>query len=201
MNACLTTNLQCNIQAMPYGDMLELLRGGEISGIVSGPQLTDALAKEFQITRPYFRSLGRFVVRAGSAIKSPDTRSLAGLRVGMVANTSHARFLEQFYGRSALTAYDTPQAMLEALRTGQLDAAFADSLALAFWLDGQSSRKCCSYLGNAFVHLATFSRSLAFVAAKSDSDLRQRLDAGLDQMEVKGVTAGIIARYLPYSVW
>ena len=201
VQACAAAQLQCTFQPMPYDQLLGQLRAGKVSAVISGPQLTPEIAAEFQPTRPYFKSSGRFVVRTGSSIKAPDIRSLAGLRLGMVANTSHARFLEQYYGRSALTPFDTPAAMLEALRTGQLDAAFGDTVALAFWQDGEASRGCCSYLGKAMVSEATFTRSLGFVVASGADDVRSRLDIGLDQLEANGTTASILARYLPQPVW
>ena len=69
-----------------------------------------------------------------------------------MAKTTHGKFLETYYPRSDLLPYDSAAEMLEALRTGSLDVAFGDAVALAFWLDGQQSRSCCAFLGKAFKH-------------------------------------------------
>jgi polar amino acid transport system substrate-binding protein len=199
--ACAEAGLTCELQPKEFSALLPALRSGQAQGIISGLKLDVATAKEFALTRPYFRSLGRFVARAGSSFAAPDIRSLAGRRIGFRANTAHARFLETYYSRSALTPFDSTDLMLEALRTGQVDVVFSDAVQLSFWLNGNAARGCCMFLGKAFVDRATFSRSLSFVLRGDASDLRNRLDAALDHMETTGVTAEIFARYLPASVW
>ena len=199
--ACAEAGLSCEIRPSDFASLLSKLRTGEAQGVISGFKLDSAIAKEFALTKPYFHSLGRFAVRTGSPLAAPDIRSLAGRRIGFRANTAHARFLETFYSRSALTPFDTSDSMLEALRTGQVDTIFGDAVQLSFWLRGNASRGCCGFLGKAFVHRETFSRSLSFITRRDKPELRDRLDAALDQMENKGTTAEIFARYLPASVW
>jgi polar amino acid transport system substrate-binding protein len=200
--ACTTAGLTCELRALPFAGLLPAVRQtAGAQGIVSGLKLDAQIATEFAVTRPYFYTLGRFAIRTGSSLAAPDIRTLAGRRIGFRANTAHARFLETYYARSALTPFDTTDAMLEALRTGQVDAVFGDALQMSFWLSGQASRGCCSFLGKAFVHRDTFSRSLSFVLRRDDPQWRARLDAALDQMESKGAIAEIFARYVPASLW
>jgi polar amino acid transport system substrate-binding protein len=199
--ACTEAQLKCTLQAAAYADLLPALRSGGAQGLVSGPKLDVAMAAEFAVTRPYFRTLGRFVVRTGSSLPSPDIRSLAGRRIGFPTNTQHARFLETYYSRSALTPFDNSNAMLEALRTGQVDTVFGDAVQLSFWLKGAASRGCCNFLGKAFLHRDTFTRSLSFILRRDAPDLRAKLDAALDRLEANGTTAEIFARYVPASVW
>lgn len=199
--ACADATLACDIRALDFAVLLPKLRSGEIQGIISGLKLDTGTAAEFALTRPYFRSLGRFVVRTGASLAAPDIRTLAGRRLGYRANTAHARFVETYYGRSALTPFDSTEAMLEALRTGQVDAVFGDAVQISFWLKGSASRGCCMFLGKAFVHRDTFSRSLSFVLRRDANDLRTRFDHAIDHLESAGTTADIFARYLPSSVW
>jgi polar amino acid transport system substrate-binding protein len=199
--ACAEAGLACEIRASDFAGLLPKLRAGEAQGIISGLKLDAAIAAEFALTKSYFRSLGRFALRNGSSLAASDIRTLAGRRIGFRTNTAHARFLETYYGRSALIPFDTSNSMLEALRTGQVDAVFSDAVQLSFWLKGTASRGCCGFLGKAFVHRDTFSRSMSFITRRDRPELRNRLDAALDQMETKGTTAEIFARYLPASLW
>jgi polar amino acid transport system substrate-binding protein len=199
--SCAEVKIACSIQASAYPGLLPSLRSGAMQGLVSGPKPDENGAAEFALTRPYFRTLGRFIVRSGSSLPGPDVRSLAGRRIGFRVNTQHARFLEKYYSRSVLTPFDDSNAMLEAVRTGQVDAIFGDSVQLSFWLKGTASKNCCAYLGKAFVHRDTFTRSMSFTVRRDAPELRAKLDAALDQLEAKGITAEIFARYLPVSVW
>jgi polar amino acid transport system substrate-binding protein len=199
--ACAEAGLTCDLRALAFPDLLPSLSGPEIKAVLSGVRIDQQRQNQYLFTRPYFQSLGRFVVRTGSPLGAPDIRTLAGRRLGYVADSAHGRFVEQFYPRSALTPFKTYQEALEALRTGQVDVAFGDAVQLAFWLEGDASRSCCAFLGKAFLHRETFSRSLFFTVAKEDVALRDQLDAALDKLESKGVIAAIFARYLPGSVW
>jgi polar amino acid transport system substrate-binding protein len=199
--ACVEAGLVCDIQAKPFDGLLPVLRAGQAQGIITGLKLDDGLAREFALTRPYFRSMARFAVRNGSPLTDPDVKTLAGQRVGFRKDTSHARFLEKHYSRSALTPFDTTEAMLEALRTGQVDVAFGDAVHLSFWVAGSASKGCCTFLGKAFLDRDSFTRSLSFVLRRDDLQLRVRIDEALDRLESKGETAAIFARYLPASVW
>jgi polar amino acid transport system substrate-binding protein len=199
--ACKEAGLTCTLAAKPFSELVPALRKGEAQLVVSGLRPDAALQGEFRVSKPYYRSLGRFVAREGSSLSTPDIRSLAGKRLGFISNTSHARFIESYYSRSALTPFATPTEMQDALRTGQIDVAFGDAMQWAFWLNGKDARSCCAFLGKAFIHRPTFSRSLVFVAAKDKSAIMHALDAALDQLDSKAVTASIFSRYLPSSIW
>ncbi len=199
--ACKEAGLDCTVSAKPFSELVPALRGGEAQVVVSGLRPDAALLSEFRLSKPYFRSLGRFVVREGSSLSTPDIRTLAGKRLGFIGNTSHARFIETYYSRSALTPFTTIAEMQDALRTGQIDVAFGDAMQWAFWLNGTDARSCCAFLGKAFIHRPTFSRSLVFVGAKDKTAVIDLLDAALDQLDSKAVTATIFSRYLPSSIW
>jgi polar amino acid transport system substrate-binding protein len=199
--ACTEAGLTCRISARPFNDLVPALRSGEAQVVISGLRPDPALLKEFQISKPYFKSLARFVVREGSSLSTPDIRTLAGKRLGYLRDTSHARFIENYYSRSTLTPFSSMAELQEALRTGNVDVAFGDALQWAFWLRGTDARGCCTFLGKAFVHRETFTRSLVFVGGKNQSVVITALDAALDQLDSKAVTAGIFSRYVPTPIW
>lgn len=199
--ACREAGLTCEIRPVAFPELMRSLERGEAQGIISGPKLDENLATKFSLTRPYFQTLGRFAVRVGSPLSTPDVRSLAGRRIGFRGNSAHARFLETYYARSVLVPYETQDAILEALRTGQVDVVFGDAVQLSFWLQGSVSRGCCSFLGKAFVDRASFTRSLSFVLRRDAADARIKLDAGLDRLETSGKTAEVFSKYLPASLW
>jgi polar amino acid transport system substrate-binding protein len=199
--ACAKASLTCSVEPAAFAALQPALQRQQAAAVVTGLRLDSTEVSGVFITRPYFQSLGRFAVRAGSPLAAPDTRTLAGRRVAFVANTAHALFVETYYPRSALMPFATPQEMLEALRTGQVDAAFGDSIQLAYWVKGDASKGCCAFLGKSFLHRESFSRSLFFTVAKNQKALRDRLDDALDKLERDGTTAKIFARYLPGPLW
>lgn len=197
--ACVEARLTCEIKALPFSDLVPALVRGEGDAIISGLRSTPELLAKIVMTRPYYFSGARFIIRLGMPFETPDIRSLAGRRIGYVKATSHQAFLEGFYDRSALTPFGSEMELFEALRTGKLDAAFADSLHADYWLKGTTSRSCCASLGKVFFDRTSFTRGLSFYVRQDRETLRALLDYALDQMEESGETAKIMAHYLPAS--
>jgi polar amino acid transport system substrate-binding protein len=201
LRACAEAGLSCNVKPMPFGALRKALERGEGDAIISGLRPTEQLLNEALLTRPYYLSLGRFVARQGTSLPSNDARALAGKRLGFVRNSAHGVFLQKHYARSNLTAYDKLDSLEEALRTGAIDAMFADSVASAFWISGRSARNCCQVLGRALIDRATYSRGLFIAVSLKQQDLRDAFDAALDALEEKGDTDRIFTRYLPGPIW
>lgn len=198
---CTEMRLQCEVKEMPFVELMPALLRGDGDVVISGLNTNEDIVRKTDPTAAYFVSMGRFVTRLGSPLSAPDVRTLAGRRIGYVKATAHGAFIEKFYERSALTPFDNAQAMLEALRTGALDAVFGDSLALGYWLRGSLSRACCVPLGRAFVDRSTFSRNLVFLVRQNQPELQGIFDISLDRLESEGVTAKVFGTYLPGPIW
>lgn len=201
VSACAAAKLECTVLPLAFTDLRSTLAGGGGDAIISGLRLEEGMLSDYRFTRPYYLSLGRFVARAGASLSSNDARALTGKRVGFVKNSAHGVFLARHYAKSQLQPFDSLDQALEALRTGALDAVFGDSISVAFWLSGSNSRKCCQILGKSFVDRETFSRELVYLTKPGRENLRDILDAALDELEDKGETARIFTTYLPGPVW
>ncbi len=199
LQACAEVKLTCQLKPMPFADLMPALARGEGDAIISGLRPSAELMKKTIMTRPYFFSFGRFVMRVGMPFETPDIRTLAGRRIGYVNGTSHQAFLEKYYDRSALTPFAGEAELFESLRTGKLDAVFTDSLRAGFWLNGTASRNCCVALGAGFGDEATVTRGLAFFTRQNRELLREYFDFALDRLDENGQATKIFSRYLPAS--
>jgi polar amino acid transport system substrate-binding protein len=199
--ACSELKAACTVIARPFNALLPALLNNEGDVIVSGLRIDETVLKKAAMTRPYYWSLGRFAVRVGSQLRGSDIRSLAGRRIGHVANSGHGAWLEKYYSRSTLTAFPSEVEMHEALRTGALDVSFGDGLRLIYWLAGSSSRGCCKPLDGAFVDRQFFSNNLSFLTRREDADTVKAFDYALDRLQDKKTSAEIFARYLPGGLW
>ena len=201
LSACAELRWTCQLVVVPFSDLLPALVRGDGDVIISGLKLNENIVNRAHMTRAYFWSMGRFATRIGGTIPDPDVKTLAGRRIGFVKATSHALFLEKYYGRSALTPFASEQEMFEALRTGQLDAVFGDNLRVNYWLGGQASRACCEALGGAMIDRETFSQNLSFLVRPEQANLRAGFDYALDRLQENGKTAEIFLRYMPATIW
>ncbi|MEP6827300.1 MAG: transporter substrate-binding domain-containing protein [Aestuariivirga sp.] len=195
LEACAELKVQCQLQAMPYADLLNALQNKRGDLIIGGPPASATFAS----TRPYYYSYSQFFVRNGSNFDGVDVKSLAGRRLGFVKGSGQDAFLKKNFDRATLVPFTSEEAMFEALRTGGLDLAFADSLQGAFWLKSHNSRGCCAPFGGAFVDKTTFTHGLVMLTRSNDGALREALDGALDRLQEKGLSAKAFATYLPSS--
>lgn len=199
--ACERAQLACTVAVRPYGELMGALERGEADAIITGPRLDEAALGTAQMTRPYFRTMGRFAVADASSIKTADANALSGARIGVVKDTLHARWLEAYYGQSKHVPFDTLGAAGDALKAGKIDAIFGDNLQVIYWVSGEAAAGCCKLLGNAFSDFDFFSRNLAFLVRSDKPEIRAALDYGLDQAQASGATQKILNTYVPLPVW
>ena len=201
MAACAEAKLRCSVKLLPFGDLLPALIRGEADAIISGPRIEESVLNSALMTRPWFRTMARFAVQSGNPVKAGDAGSLRGKRIGAVKGTVHARWLETYYRESEIVAFADEITAGEALRTGNIEALFADNLRLIYWVAGPASRNCCRLLGGAYSDFSEFSRNIAFLVRGERPDLRDAFDYGLDMAQVNGTTEKIFNSYVPLSPW
>ena len=197
---CADLKVNCEFFTQSDGDPAKLLEDQRADAIVSfSVPETGGHLDRFDHTRPFLRSFSRFAARVGSPIGSAGRRALAGKRIGVRKATRQAQFLMQHYPRSAIVEFDDTAGMYEALRLARVDAIFEDSFRLMFWLRGEDSKGCCTYLGGGFGIGTDISQAVSLQVRRADIDLRKVLDYGLDRMQSSGRFAAIYARFFPES--
>lgn len=199
--ACERARLSCTVEVRPYGDIMDALERGDADAVITGPGLDEAALSSAQMTRPYFRTMGRFAMTNTGSFEAADGKALSGARIGVVKDTLHARWLQAYYGTSQILPFDTLAAAGDALKAGTIDALFGDNLQVIYWVSGEAAAGCCKLLGNAFSDFDYFSRNLAFLVRQDKPEVRAALDYGLDQAQASGATEKIMKTYVPLPVW
>lgn len=199
LSVCAQLKIACEVKLMPFASLLSALRQKQGDVVTGGPKPESQVAQGLISTRPYYLSFSRFLARNGINFSGTDAKSLAGRRLGMIKNSAQEQFLKKNFARSALVSFDASASMFDALRTGTIDLAFADTTMAGFWLKGEDARACCVSLDGAFADRATITRSLAMLMRVEDQHLQQAFDYGLDQLQENGTTSKVLQAFLPAS--
>lgn len=199
--ACGEAKIECEVQLLPYADLLPALASRAGDAVISGPRLDETSLANAISTRPYFRTLARFAVQSGSPLAEASASALAGKRVGVVAGSVHAAWLTAHFPGVAAAPFESEAKAQDALRTGNVDVLFGDNLHIIYWLAGGADKGCCRVLDHAFSDLSSFSRNIAFLVRNDRPDLRAALDYGLDALQMNGGTATVFNRYIPLNPW
>ncbi len=201
MAACAEMKARCTVTTLPFAEIMPALARGEADAAIAGPRLDTATANEALATRPFFRTMGRFAVQSGNPLTLSDSTSLASKRIGVAANSVHARWLAAYYSSAEIVPFDDAQKAADALRAGNVEVLFGDNVQLIYWASGEASGGCCRLLGGAYSDFDHFSRNLVFLVGKEKPELRAAFDWGLDMAQKNGATSRIIKAYLPLNPW
>ena len=123
---CRSMNRTCEIQAVPFDDILPRLQRGELDMAVAGMGRTPEREKVVLFSDRYYRASNVFL-GVGSA-SLPTGESLKGKRLGAQAGTFQESYLRKEFGDATIVTFTSHDEAITALRAGTLDLVFLDSL-------------------------------------------------------------------------
>jgi len=198
---CEELHIGCTIQARRWDTLIDSLETGKGDAVIASIASGAAVRERIDFTQPYYQTPARFAARKDSPLKDATLAALAGKSVGVVAGSAHQSYLATFFPGATLKTYPSFGALHDALKAGAIDAAFADGLALAVWLAGESSGDCCVFKGGPFTESRFFGEGVGIAVRKEDADLRRAMDWALARLSAKGVYAEIYLKYFPIGFY
>lgn len=192
---------KCQIQALPFGDLQEALASSQGDAVIAGMAITPELRQRFSFSRPYLALPARFVRNLGKPIDGTTAAALAGHPVGVVGNTAHAAMLTSFFPAIKPVVFDDRQALLAALKQGKIDAAFADSLQLSFWVSSPAAEKCCALFDGPYLSPRFLGEGMTIMLRQQDADLTAAINHALATLSRNGRLQEIYLRYFPYGLY
>ncbi len=192
---------RCQIQALPWPELETALDQRQGEAIIAGLAVTTANREKFAFTRAYLQFPARFLVAKGSPLDEPFDKSLSGKTVGVLAGSAHEKMLAAYFPGAAAKPFDTAGPMLDALRSGQLDAVFGDGMRLSFWLSEAAGSSCCKFAGGPYLASDFLGGGLAIAVRGDDPQLAQAFDFALHEIGVKGIFTELYLRYFPVSFY
>ena len=190
---------RCQIEAMPFGDLVDALRRGDGEAIVAGVAMTPATRANLVFSEPYLRYPARFVTRTDRPLPSPIAEALAGKTVAVEAAGAHAAMLGAYFPDATRQDFATRNEALAALKDGRVDAFFGDGVGLSFWLESNAAEACCAFADGPFFSDRFLGEGLAIAVAPNDAALAQSIDYAIGQIVQKQRFSELLLRYFPVS--
>ena len=195
---CRELNLleRCQIEALPYKDLMAALEKGDGDVVAAGLRVTPDLRETASLSRPFMQLPARFVTTVAQA-KLTDPAKLQPGETGVVAGTAHEAMLTAFFPGLKPKTFPKREDMLAALRKGEVKAAFGDGLQMAFWVESKDAGDCCRLLGGPYYSRPILGDGLTLVTRKDAPLIAQGMDAALLALSRSGRLNQIYLRYFP----
>ncbi|MDQ0318853.1 polar amino acid transport system substrate-binding protein [Pararhizobium capsulatum DSM 1112] len=192
---------KCQIQAVAYGDLLSALEGDQGEAVIAGLGITPELRQRFSFSRVYMPLPARFAGNRRLVGADTTLTTLASKAVGVVAGTSHDAMAHSFFPEMAIKPFETRQAMLDALKKGEVAGVFSDGMQLSFWTTGTEAAGCCVLMEGAYFSQRFLGEGLAILNRKADPALTQALNHALLNLSRSGRLNEIYTRYFPTGIY
>ncbi len=192
---------RCQIEALPFSDIVPALKRRDGEAIIAGLAMNPTTRAEFVFSQPYFRYPSRFVVRKDHAIESPIADHLSDKVVGVTDGSAHAAMLRAFFPTAKVQTYPDRFQALNAMRDGKIDAYFGDGVSLSFWLESEAAADCCVFSGGPFLSDRFLGEGLSVAVRPEDSALADAVDYAIAQLVAKGRMTELMLRYFPISAF
>lgn len=192
---------KCQIQALPFAELETALENGSGEAVMAGVAIDADRRARFAFSRPYLTIPARFARANSRPIDGEGPDALVGRPVGVVGGTSHALMLTSFFPKLTPTTFETHDAMLTALKAGDVDAVFSDGLRLPFWVAGAAAENCCTLFGGPYLSEEFLGEGLAVMLPAENALLAAAFDHALVVLSRNGRLQDIYLRYFPYGLY
>ncbi len=196
---CAEIKVTCTIQMRRFETLLDSLAANRGDAAIASMAPTPAIRQRVDFTDPYYRSPARFVARKDAVLPEIRPEYLEAKKVGVIAGSSHEAYLKALFTDAEIVSQPNDEAMRQALRRGEVDFIFGDSISLAFWINGTDSGDCCAFSGGPFTESRYFGEGIGIAVRRGNDVLRQALNWAMFRVWEKGQYTDLWLRYFSVS--
>ncbi|MFC7065462.1 transporter substrate-binding domain-containing protein [Brucella rhizosphaerae] len=191
----------CQIEAVPWAELEAKLESGEAEAIIAGLSANPLNREKFIFTRAYMRLPARFVTIKTNRFSEPAAIAVRDKNIGVIAGTAHEQLLKAYFPQAIVKPYPDRTALLTALQTGDVNAAFDDGMALSFWLESDQANDCCSFADGPYLAPQYLGSGLSIAVAQDNATLASAFNNALQSLQQQGKLTELYLRYFPNSFY
>ena len=168
---------QCTIQPRRWDTLLDALASRAGDAIIAGMRPTPEILARADVTYPYLKTPGRFVMRRDLALV-PSPQALSRHTVAVATGTAHEAFLKAFFPAATPRGFSSAGAVFDALARGEVDIAFGPYFESRFFGEG-----------------------MIIAVRKGDDAMRRVLNQALQQLSQNGRLGDLYLKYFPVGFY
>ena len=198
---CSALKVRCTVRRVPWDRMAEELEAGKADAAIASHRISAKAREQFLFTDRYYDTPARFVVRKEDELANVTPALLRNRSIAVVKGSAHEAFVRTFFKGAIIKPFDTADQTGDALRTGEADMVFGDSISLVFWIQGLNSKRCCRFVGGTYTEPRFFGNGVGIAIKKDNHRLKKILDYGLDRVRRSGLYQRLFTRHFPQTLF
>ena len=197
---CDRMGAKCEFIAIQFDGIILALQNHQIDAIATSMSITEKRKKVVDFTDRYYTNYRHFLSCEGRLVEDTTPAGLKGRAIGTQGGTAADDYLEAFYKDADIRTYKTMDDAYQDIAAGRLDAVLS-SEAHSYGFMQSAAGKGCKLVGERLVNDKLFGSGVGIAVRKTDTDLRDKLNAALKQILADGTYEAINKKYFPFSIY
>ena len=196
---CAAAKVKCAFVLHEWDGMIKALLKGDFDAVMASLAITEKRKARIAFSRPYYRIPASFIALKESDVSAVTPAALAGKRIGTIAESPHALFLEERYPNAEVKTYGKLEEANLDLGAGRLDLVLGDKLALTRFVESAEGKSCCRLVADAPFDPAFYHPGVGIGLRKEDRALKTLFDEAIATVIGDGSYDRIRAKYLSFD--
>ena len=197
---CTELKRKCVLIEQDWDGMIPALLARKFDTIIASMSITEERKKRVDFSDKYYNTPAKFVAKKGSGLVISKA-GLKGKRIGLQRGTTHQCFMEKMYPDTELVLYGGQDEVFQDLAIGRIDAQFSDSIAADDGFLKTDAGKDFEFIGGDQHDEACHGPGAGMAVRKSDTALRDELNAAIKAIRANGVYQKINAKYFEFDIF
>lgn len=198
---CAAANFECEFVVQDWDGIIDGLNTNKYDAIIASMSITEKRKEVVDFTAKYYNTPAKFIANTGSDFDFTEGSGLDGVKVGVQGATIHEDFVRKMWPNAEVVTYATQDEANADLISGRVDLVMADSVALDFGFLQTDAGACCEFVGADYNDPAIHGEGAGIAIRKGEDDLREALNAALEQILSDGTYKAINDKYFNYNVY
>ncbi|MGA2550702.1 MAG: ABC transporter substrate-binding protein [Burkholderiaceae bacterium] len=198
---CEQMKAKCTFVEQNWDGIIPALNARKFDTIISSMSITDDRRRAVDFTDKYYDTPTHIVAKAGTAYTGPE--SLKGKRVGVLKASVQEKYAQTVLAPAGaqVASYDTQEQVYLDMKSGRLDATVADAVEAGEGFLKSADGKGFAFVGPELRDPKIFGFGAGMAVRKSDTDLRDQLNAALKAIRANGGYKKINDKYFSFDVY
>lgn len=197
---CDQMKAQCTQVTMDFDAMIPSLNARKIDMVIASMSITEERKRAVAFSDRYYITPAQLVAKKGAALMlTPE--GLKGKKIGVQRSTIHDRFATDFFKQSQIVRYTKQDDVFLDLASGRLDVSLVDKVAVSHGFLKTPQGKDFELIGQTYNDPKYFGDGAGVALRKSDTELRDKLNAAIQAIRANGTYKKIQDKYFEFDVY
>lgn len=178
--------MKLEIKDMAFDSLITAVSSGAVDVVLAGMTVTPEREESVNFSESYATGIQVVIVSEDSEIATID--DLDGKKIGVQSGTTGDIYCADDYGEDAVARYDNGALAVAALKNGQVDCVVIDNEPAKAFVTANEGLK--------ILDTEYITENYAAAFAKENTELLEKFNAALAELDSEGKLAEIIAKYI-----